>query len=88
MDGARPSHLGEEQRGDEEPGDDEEHVDADVAAAERADVGVEEHHEHDRDRAEALDVGPKAERAERKCLVVPRRIRRRDIEEWIDRGGR
>ena len=42
------------------PGDDEEDVDADVAAGEERQPRVAEQDGDDRDRAQALDVGPKA----------------------------
>ena len=63
--GAGAGDLAEQQRGDQEAGDDEEHVDADEAAAERADVGVEQHHQRDGDGPQALDVGAEADRRER-----------------------
>ena len=47
--------LAEQQSGDQEAGEHEEDVDADEAAGSR-DPGVVEHHEQDRDRAEALEI--------------------------------
>ena len=46
--------------GDEEPGDHEEDVHAHVPAGEGLDPGVEQHHEHHRDRPQPLDVGAEA----------------------------
>ena len=50
--------LPEEHSGDDEARDDEEHVDADVAAAQAGEAGVVEHDQGDSDGPEAFHVGP------------------------------
>ncbi len=56
------TELADQQRGDEEAGEDEEHVDADVAATEGAEIGVVRQDEQDRERSQPLDVAAEAGR--------------------------
>ena len=83
--------LAEQQRGDQEAGDDEEHVDTDEPPAERADVGVEQHHQHHGDGPQALDVGAEADRRQREPFGGDRCRRssdqRVDLPEWRARCG-
>ena len=81
--------LPQEQPGDHEARDDEEDVDADVAAVESGQTGVEEHDEHHGHRTQALDVG--AEPAVTRCgaCLVSRACRPGDssgIDRWIAGG--
>jgi len=69
-DGAGRGGLAPQQSGDQEPGDDEEDVDADEAAVQAGDPGVEQHHGEHRHGAQALDVG--AEPALGRCVTVVR----------------
>jgi hypothetical protein len=52
-----PRGLAHKQSGDHEAADDEEDVHPDVPALEAGDASVREDHEHNRDRAQSLDVG-------------------------------
>ena len=49
--------LGQQDRGDEEAGDDEEHVDADEAAGDAAEAGMEQDHRDHGNGSQAVDLG-------------------------------
>ena len=50
-------NLRRNQPGDQVAGDDEEHIDANKTAGHSADAGMEQHDEHDRNGAQAVNVG-------------------------------
>ncbi len=52
----RGRDIAQQQLGNQESRQDEEHVDADVAAGEPVDPGVEHHHEVHRDRSQAVEM--------------------------------
>ena len=55
-----PLALAQQEAGDQEAADDEEDVDADVAADQAEQVGMEEQDDEDRDSPQPFDVGPEA----------------------------
>ena len=50
------TNVGQQDAGDQIARDDEKDVDADIAAAERGDMGVIEHDRHDGETAQTIDV--------------------------------
>ena len=84
VDAAFAVELGEQERRDQIARDDKEDVDADKAAADAGEPGVEQHHRADRDRAQPVHVGSVARGRPyaRVLLHASPRMRQADI-----RGG-
>src|SRR5205823_12400861 len=72
-DAALAEHVAEQQLGDEVARQYEEDVDADEAAREAHDAGVEQHDEIHRDRAEAVEMGAVVRVGWSGCVAGPGR---------------
>ena len=70
-------HFANDERSDEESGEDEEHVDAHETSRQKRHAGVEEHHEADSDRAQAIEAAVVVEGCPGGPFTITRGRRRR-----------